>query len=136
MITATKLPNRGWLVPNVLMDFGNRLLIPHIGDIHENLFCLAHDCLGHFGAYKSYAVLRDAYYWSNMGRDLEKAYIPSCEDCQRNKSRTTKAPGPLHPLPVPDSRGSSIAMDFIRPLKPDHGYDAILTITDRLGTNV
>jgi hypothetical protein len=27
-------------------------------------------------------------------------------------------------------------MDLIRPLKPDHGYNAILTITDRLGANV
>ena len=27
-------------------------------------------------------------------------------------------------------------MDFIRPLKPNHGYDAILTITDRLGADV
>jgi hypothetical protein len=48
----------------------------------------------------------------------------------------TKAPGPLHPLPVPDGRGSSIAMDFIGPLRPDAGYDCILTITDRLGADI
>jgi hypothetical protein len=101
---------------NGLWYIGDRLLIPRIGDIRENLFCLAHDALGHFGSDKSYATLRDAYFWPNMCCDLEKVYIPSCQDCQRNKSRTTKAPGPLHPLPVPDCRGSSIAMDFIGPL--------------------
>jgi len=88
---------------NGLWYIGDCLLIPRIGDVRENLFRLAHDCLGHFGADKSYATLRDAYYWPNMRRDLEKVYIPSCEDCQCNKSRTTKAPGPLHPLPIPDS---------------------------------
>jgi len=135
-IKISKSGMSGVTCANGLWYIGDRLLIPRIGDIRENLFRLAHDCLGHFGADKSYAVLRDAYYWPNMRRDLEKAYIPSCQDCQRNKSRTTKAPGPLHPLPVPDSRGSSVAMDFIGPLRPDQGYDAILTITDRLGADV
>jgi hypothetical protein len=97
---------------------------------------LAHDCLGHFSADKLYATLQDAYYWPNMRRDLEKAYIPSCEDCQHNKSCTTKPPGPLHPLPVLDHQGSSIAMDFVGPLQPNTGFDCILTITDCLGTNI
>jgi hypothetical protein len=128
-ISDTKCMNGLWYI-------GDRLLIPRIGDIRKNLFRLAHDCLGHFGTDKSYAVLRDAYYWPNMRHDLKKAYIPSCEHCERNKSRTTKAPGPLHPLPVLDSRGSPVVMDFIGPLKPDEGFDAILTITDRLGVDI
>jgi len=128
-VPGTKCVNGLWYI-------GDCLLIPHLGDIRENLFRLAHDTLGHFGADKSYAVLHDAYYWPNMHRDLEKAYIPSCQDCQRNKSRTTKPPGPLHPLLIPDSRGSSVAMDFVGPLKPDQGFDCILTITDRLGADV
>jgi hypothetical protein len=74
---------------NGLWYIGDCLLIPCIGDIHENLFHLAHDSLGHFGADKSYAVLCDTFYWPNMRHNL----IPSCQDCQWNKSRTTKAPG-------------------------------------------
>jgi len=83
-----------------------------------------------------YAVLCDAYYWPKMQCDLEKAYISSCQDCQQNKLHTTKAPGPLHPLLVPNARGSLVAMDFIGPLKLDHRYDCILTITDRLGAGL
>jgi hypothetical protein len=45
-------------------------------------------------------------------------------------------PGPLHPLPVPDGRGTSVAMDFVGPLKLDNGFDCILTITDRLGADI
>jgi hypothetical protein len=43
---------------NGLWYIGDWLLVPCIGDICENLFRLAHDCLGHFGADKSYATLQ------------------------------------------------------------------------------
>lgn len=71
-----------------------------------------------------------------MRRDLEQPYIPSCSDCLRNKSCTSKTPGPLHPLPVPNARGDSIAMDFIGRLLLDKGFDCILSMTDRLGADV
>ena len=123
-------------VSTYLWYVGDRLLIPRVGDIRENLFRLAHDTAGHFGADKSYALLRDAYYWPNMCRDLEQSYIPSCADCQRNKSSTKKPCGPLHPLPIPDTRGDSVAMDFIGPLPLDSGYDCILPLMDHLNSDV
>lgn len=120
---------------NGLWYAGSRLIIPRSGDVREQLFRLAHDTLGHFGADKSYAALQDAYYWPNMRRDLERSYILACVDCQRNKSRTTKAAGPMHPLPVPEKHGDSVAMDFVGP-PPDDGYDCILTMTDRLNSHI
>jgi Integrase zinc binding domain len=125
-----------WKIKNDLWFLNVRLLIPRVGQICETLFRLTHDFLGHFGADKSYASLRDSYYWPNMHRDLEQSYIPSCVDCLRNKSRMSKPPGPLHPLLVPDARRSSIAMDFIGPLPMDGSFDCILTITDRLGADI
>ena len=71
-----------------------------------------------------------------MHTDLEKSYIPSCEACQRNKSQTTKAPRPLHPLPVPDEQADSVALDFIGPLPTDSGFNCILSMTDWLGSDV
>ena len=47
---------------NGLWYIRDRLIIPRTGDICENLFWLAHDTLGHFGANKSYMNLQDAYY--------------------------------------------------------------------------
>jgi hypothetical protein len=67
---------------------------------------------------------------------LEKGYIPSYENCQQNKSSTTKAAGLLHPLLIPDSHGSSVAIDFVRPLKPDQSFDCIVTIIDHLSTDI
>lgn len=71
-----------------------------------------------------------------MRRDLEKGYVASCAECQRNKSSTSKPIGPLHPLPIPDQRGDSIAIDFIRPLPEDEGNNCIVTFTDRLGSDI
>ena len=65
---------------------GTRLIIPHTGALHEALFQLAHDSLGHFGFDKTYGSLRSAYYCPNMRRDLEKGYVVSCPECQHNKS--------------------------------------------------
>jgi hypothetical protein len=118
---------------NGLLYLGDRLLVPNVPDVRESLFRTAHDVLGHFGAEKSYAALRDSFFWPGMRKDIEKAYVPGCVQCQKNKSLTSKPAGPLHPLPIPDARGDSIAMDFIGPLPEDNGFNAILTITDRLG---
>jgi hypothetical protein len=121
---------------NGLWYIGSRLIIPRAGTIRKNLYRLAHDSLGHFGFDKSYKSLRDAYYWPNMRRDLERAYIPGCPKCQTNKSHTTPKAGPLHPLPIPDDRCDSVAIDFIGPLPEDQGYNCIVTMTDRSGSDV
>jgi hypothetical protein len=113
-----------------------RLVVPNSGHLRETLFRLAHDNLGHFGFDKSYEALRHSYYWPQMRRDLESAYVSSCVECQRNKSSTIKPIGPLHPLPVPDVHGDSVAIDFIGPLPMDEGFDCIMTLTDRLGSDV
>jgi hypothetical protein len=121
---------------NDLLYVGRHLLIPNIPRIRELFYNLAHDTLGHFGFEKSYGALRDSYYWPNMWRDLEQAYIPSCSPCQRNKSRTTKPIGPLHPLPVPDACFEAVALDFVGPLPEEDGKDTILMMTDLLGAEV
>ena len=51
---------------NGLWYIGDCLVIPRTGDICENLFHLAHDTLGNFGADKCYMSLCDAYCWQNI----------------------------------------------------------------------
>src|SRR6202789_2627255 len=119
-----------------LLYVGRRLVIPKDLKVRELLYNIAHDTLGHFGFDKSYESLRGSYYWPNMRRDLENAYIPSCAECQRNKSNTSKPTGPLHPLPVPDDRFDTVALDFIGPLPEEDGIDTILTMTDLLRADI
>jgi hypothetical protein len=111
-------------------------MIPHIGSLCEDLFHLVHDSLGHLGFEKLYSTLHNDYYWPNMHRDLSETYIPACIECQCDKSRTQKPPGPLHLLPAPDQWGDTIAIDFIGPCPPDDGFDGIVTITNHLGADI
>ena len=71
-----------------------------------------------------------------MWRDLEQGYVKSCPDCQCNNSSTSKPLGPLHPLPVPDQRGDSVAIDFIGPLPEDEGKNCIVMFTDHSGSDI
>jgi hypothetical protein len=91
--------------------------------------------LGHFGSDKSYSVLHQDFYWPKMWRNLVNAYVPSCAECQSNKSHTTQPPGPLHPLNVPNEQFESVAINFVGPLPRNNGFDEIVTMTDRMGAN-
>ena len=143
-VTALSALRCGWLdsttrpgitARNSLLYTGDRLIIPHHSDLCETVFRLCHDALGHFGSEKSYAGIQHSFYWLNMRKKLESMYLPACEACQQNKSLTWKPTGPLHPLPVPDGRGVSVAIDFIGPLPEDEGFDSICTMSDHLGAD-
>jgi hypothetical protein len=121
---------------NGLLFIGQRLIIPKHNRLRESLFQLAHDNLRHFGTEKSYDSLQNDFYWLNMRKDLVDVYVPSCTDCQRNKNSTSKPSGPLHPLPIPDKRFNSVAIDFVGPLPKDNGFDLIVTMTDRLNADI
>jgi hypothetical protein len=116
---------------NGLIFIANRLIIPKHKQLREDLFWLAHNNLGHFGSEKSYNTLHNEFYWPNMWCDFMNAYVPSCSECQRNKgSWTSKPAGPLHPLPIPDKRFELVAINFIRLLPKDNGFNVFVTMTD------
>ncbi|GAA5882917.1 hypothetical protein JCM3774_000947 [Rhodotorula dairenensis] len=109
----------------------DRLVVPKDVKLRETLLHDAHDALGHLGARKTLSRLSSSFFFPGMRRTVEK-YVESCDDCQRNKSRTTLKAGKLHPLPVPPRPFSDIALDFVGPLPKSGGMDLMLTITDRL----
>ena len=135
-LPSAALSLKGLHLHDKLWYIGDRLIIPRTGKLRELLFLLAHDTLGHFGFHKTYGSLRMAYYWPNMRRDLEQGYVASCPDCQRNNLSTVKPYGPLHPLPIPDHRGKSVAINFIGPLPKDNKKNCIVMFTDRLGSDI
>ena len=60
---------------NGLIFISSQLIIPNNKQLQENLFCLAHGNLGHFGTDKSYHVLHSDFYWPNMRCDLINAIM-------------------------------------------------------------
>ena len=45
-------------------------------------------------------------------------------------------PNPLHPLPIPEQHGYSIAIDFIGPLPVDAGFNPIITFMNHLNLDL
>lgn len=108
-----------------------RLVIPADREVREALLHDAHDALGDFGSKKTLAALSKSFYWLGMGKQVEE-YVSSCDGCQRNKARTTRRAGKLHPLPIPPRPFADVALDFVGPLPVSNSKDLLLTITDRL----
>ena len=132
-MTDSKL---GIMSKNRLIFIGQHLIILKHKDLWESLFCLTYNNLGHFGTDKSYNMLCNNFYWPNMQRDLVNTYVPSCTNCQQNRNTTSKPGGPLHPLPVPNKWFNSVAINFVGPLTKDDGFNAIVTMTNRLNANI
>ena len=117
---------------------GLRLLIPNSGNIRELLIREHHDgpSTGHLGRNKTLEALQRNCYWNGM-KHMVTEYIKTCVPCQRNKAPNQKPGGLLQPLPVPTRKWESISMDFVTSLPPtDSGYDAIMTVVDRLSKMV
>jgi len=86
----------------------------------------------HLGMDKTYEKLRRRYYWPGMVHTI-RAYVRTCDACQRHKYPSDKPQGLLQPLPIPDRKWSSVSMDLITklPTTPS-GFDSLLVIVDRL----
>jgi hypothetical protein len=70
---------------------------------------------GHLGFNKAYERLRQGVTWPEMNSEL-KAYIRSCDSCQRNKTSNQKPIDLLKPLEIPTERFEQVSIDFIATL--------------------
>ena len=87
---------------------------------------------GHPGVARTLELVARHYYWPHL-RDWVKAYVQSCELCQRNKARTQLPYGLLQPLPIPEQPWSCVTTDLIVGLpKTPAGHNAIATFVDKL----
>ena len=88
-----------------------------------------HDEKGHFGIRKTFAALRDKYFWPRMYNEINN-YVKSCNKCQFGKRDHNAHPLPLHPLPVSQLFGR-MHIDIIGPLiKSTEGHEYILVVVD------
>ncbi|SGY11851.1 BQ5605_C011g06293 [Microbotryum silenes-dioicae] len=95
--------------------FEGRILLPKTGNFREKAIHDAHDAAGHFGLHKTYKHLRRNFICLNEGG-----------------MHGTGFAGRIHNLNVPDRPMREVGLDFVGPLIPSNGNDALLTVTDRL----
>ncbi|SGY26736.1 BQ5605_C018g08765 [Microbotryum silenes-dioicae] len=121
----------GYLLEDGIARFEGRILLPKTGDFREKAIHNAHNTAGHFGLHKTYEHLRRNFIWSGM-KEVCKEYIESCSVCQTMKMHGTGFAGQIHNLNVPDRPMREVGLDFVGPLIPSNGNDALLMVTDCL----
>jgi Integrase zinc binding domain len=115
-------------------DYGQRKLAVPQGKLRQALMHGAHDALvsGHLGFNKAYERLRQGVPWPEMYGEL-KAYVRSCDSCQRNKTSNQKPIGLLKPLEITTVRFEHVSTDFITPLPETRAnHDAVMVIVKKL----
>jgi transposase InsO family protein len=116
----------------LIMYKTNRVVVPD-GEERTSLLSHFHDRLdkGHFGYKKTLDSISEHFYWDTIAADT-RAFVTSCNTCERNKPSDFRTQGLLHPLPVPDDRFASISMDFGTLTLSDDGFDQFAVLQDRL----
>lgn len=100
----------------------------------QSLLHACHDAVtaGHFGVERTLQRLKTYVWWPNMYTDT-KAYVESCDTCQKAKRTTGKVPGLMMKIDTPKRPWEVIHMDFVTalPLAGRESYNTVLVIACR-----
>ena len=110
----------------------NKLCVPK--SLQNKIMAEMHDNISegaHAGYYKTYNHIASTYYWPKMSRGI-KAFVSTCDICQKSKLRRHAPVGLLQLIPIPTRPFEVISMDFIPELLKSNGFDNILVIVDKL----
>jgi hypothetical protein len=120
-----------YMIQNGLLFRGNQLCIPNFS-MRENLLKEKHSggLAGHFGHDKTFANLREAYFWLGMRSEVKK-FVDRCRICQHSKGKKKNA-GFYQSLPILERLWEEISMDFVLGLpRMQRGHDSIFVVFDR-----
>ena len=95
-------------------------------EIHNTITEAAHG-----GYFKTYNRISSTYYWPRMSREI-KAFINTCNICQKTKLRRHRPIRLLQPIPISSQPFEVVSMDFIPELPTSDRYDNIFVIVDKL----
>ena len=85
----------------------------------------------HPGRDRLIELLRRDYHWIGMRPAVER-FVANCHTCLRVKPSKQKPNGLLRPVAIPQRKWTDLSMDFITGLPDSEGFNAILTVVDRL----
>lgn len=131
---AARRGDQDWAFKGNLLTWRGRLVVPETDDhLRTQLLKEVHDqvCTAHPGKSKTTNLVGRQYYWKGLRADVD-AYINNCNPCNRSHVPRDRAPGFLHPLPVPERPWQHLTMDFKSFPSDKAGYDCLFVIMDRL----
>jgi hypothetical protein len=90
---------------------------------------LAHDEAGHYGLWKTVAILKERVHWNSMVEDTAQ-FCQRCDICQRTKFSNQKPHGKMETMDATEP-WEMICVDWVGPIYPEiNGYKYILVIVD------
>ncbi|MBW0549063.1 hypothetical protein O181_088778 [Austropuccinia psidii MF-1] len=112
--------------------FKDQVVVPNDPTIQLSILQKRHDSplAGHHGQEKTLKLVKQDFHWSSMTQFI-KDYVPSCQQCSRNKNIHHRKFGLLKTLPIPNGPWICLSMDFITQLPLSNSFDSILVIVDR-----
>lgn len=117
-----------------LLYFKKRVYVPNDAKLRTRILQEGHDIpiSGHLGREKTLERISRTWFWVGLDRDV-RAFVRSCELCQRNKARNTAPLGLLQPIPLPTARWEQVTMDLITCLpQTPRNHTAVAVFVDRL----
>ncbi|QRW23764.1 Transposon Tf2-7 polyprotein [Rhizoctonia solani] len=131
------IPVKGWKIDNGLLYYHDRIYVPNKPEIRKAVLESRHDnpSTGHPGQFRTLDLLSRDYYWSGMKQSVTK-YVQACDSCIRSKHSNRAPEGLLQNIDLPNKPWEEITYDLIVGLPTSEGYDAILTVVDRLSKMV
>ena len=102
----------------------------HFSQLFSLKYLHVHVGGGHYGWDKTIDKVCTCYYWASVFKDI-KAYVGSCEVCQRCNPKLQKQASKLQPIKVNPEVWQQIGIDIISPLKEStNGNKYIITCSD------
>ena len=110
-----------------------RLCVPADDRLITSIIREHHDgnTAAHPGVRRTQLKVAQWYFWPRLEMDVRE-YVQSCGTCTRWKTSTLKKNGKLMPIPVPEECWEVVSMDFVTGLPVSRGFDAIMTVVDKL----
>lgn len=85
----------------------------------------------HPGIRRTYLRIKQWYYWAFLHEDVSD-YVQSCKACTHWKHSNAKKIRKMIPIPIPTECWEVVSIDFVTGLPESDGYDAIMTVVDKL----
>ncbi|QRV96371.1 Retrotransposable element Tf2 protein [Ceratobasidium sp. AG-Ba] len=128
---------KNWSWNDGLLMFKNKIYVPNDDSIRKDILASRHDNMaaGHPGQLRTLELVNQKYYWKSLKKSVT-SYVSHCESCIRNKHSNQLPPGLLNPIELPSRPWDHINYDLITGLPESEGFDAILTVVDRMSRMV
>jgi hypothetical protein len=120
-----------YIIQEGLLFKGNQLCISKCS-MRDNFLKKKHSggLVGHFGHDKTFAQLKNSYYWPGMRKYVIR-FVNRCRICQHAKGKRQNT-GLYQPFPIPERPWDVISMDFVLGLpRTQRGCDSIFVVVDR-----